>query len=150
MPTAANKRKYPDVYVQPVGEAKKFARWGLDARDKAPTSKKGGLDTRESGRQGVGSGVARARDIIAGKRVNAAQVKAFFDRHEGYYKAAMERFEAQDLSLREYASKEPSIQSWWLWGGDPLREQVVEAMAKHKPDKNPSYAQIKRRLMRGG
>jgi hypothetical protein len=73
------------LYIQPTKAAVTAANKGLEARKKAPKSKKGGLDTQQAKAEGVGSGVARARDIIAGKKVNAYQVKAFFDRHRQNY-----------------------------------------------------------------
>lgn len=134
----ANPRK--ELYIKPVKAAKKWAKLGLETRGRAPKSYKGGLDAVEAGEQGIGSGVARARDIVAGKKINAYQVKAFFDRHRGYYQDAMAEFATQDKPLKEFAIREPSIQSWWLWGGEPLRKQVERAVAKDKKErakKNP-------------
>lgn len=108
------------IYVTPPQAAKTFARRGLEAREKASKSKKGGLTTQQAGEEGVGSGVARARDIIAGKRVDAKQVKAFFDRHEKNYKKAKAR--------ETPASEEKAIQAWWLWGGDPMRKAAEQAI----------------------
>lgn len=122
----------PKIGVQANEAAKKFARWGLEARRAAPKSRKGGLSTREAGEQGIGSGVARARDIIAGKNVDAAQVKAYFDRHEGYYKKALTRAKRSKLPLRAAAEGEPAIQGWWLWGGDPMRKLAERAVKRHK------------------
>jgi hypothetical protein len=68
------------LYIQPNKAAQKAAKRGLEARKKAPKSKKGGLDAVQASMAGVGSGVLRARDIVAGKRVNAYQVNAFFNR----------------------------------------------------------------------
>lgn len=73
------------VYVDPPKEAQEAARAALAARESAPKSKRGGLDTKEAGEQGIGSGVARARDIAAGKQVDARRVAAFFSRHEGQW-----------------------------------------------------------------
>ena len=52
---------------------------------------------------GVGSGVLRARDIVAGKRVNAYQVNAFFNRHlKNYVNASIEGLKpsSHELSRR--------------------------------------------------
>jgi hypothetical protein len=111
----------PAVYVQPPKAAQEAAERGLRARRKAKPSKRGGLTTKEAGKQGVGSGVARARDIIAGKRVDAKQVKAFFDRHEGNY------VRARDRGLP--AKESPVIQAWLLWGGDPMRRAAERALS---------------------
>lgn len=112
------------VYVRPPRAAVDQARRALEARRRAPKSKKGGLDTVQAGKEGVGSGVARARDIIAGKRVDARQVKAFFDRHEKNYLAAVQK----GLELGESRA----IQSWMLWGGDPMRKAAERAMLSNK------------------
>lgn len=122
----------PKIPVRPNAEAKKFARWGLEARRKAPKSKKGGLGTREAGKQGVGSGVARARDIVAGKMIDAAQVKAFCSRHKKNYEKALRRAEKSDKPLREAAVDEPALQAYWLWGGEPMCRLAEKAVAKAK------------------
>lgn len=113
------------IPVKPPEAAKQIAKRALEARAEAPKSKRGGLDTKKAGEQGVGSGVARARDIIAGREVNAKQVKAFFDRHEGNYRAAL----AKNIPLKESKAR----QAWGLWGGDPMRsaaERAVKDAAK--------------------
>lgn len=124
----------PEIPVRGDREAKKFAQWGLKARRNAPKSLQGGLDTRQAGEQGVGSGVARARDIAAGKNVDAKQVKAYFARHERHYKAAMrrakQRIRREGITLRKAAEREPAIQGWWLWGGDPMRELAEAAVTR--------------------
>jgi len=136
-----------EVPVQPTAAAKKYARWGLKARREAPRSKKGGLTTREAGRQGVGSGVARASSIVRGKKIDAARAKAFFDRHGHNYQAAMKRAKSSGKPLREAATREPAIQSWWLWGGDPLRKQAERAVAK--AEKNPKLSPIPEKYRQG-
>ena len=62
------------VPVKPPKAAQDIAREALEVRASLPKSKRGGLTTREAGRQGVGSGIARARDIVAGKNLDAGQV----------------------------------------------------------------------------
>lgn len=112
------------LYIQPTDAAITAAKKGLEARKKAPKSKKGGLDTQQAKAEGVGSGVARARDIIAGKRVNAYQVKAFFDRHrQNYIDAKMKGLKAEESR---------AIQAWLIWGGEPLRKQAEREVAKHE------------------
>lgn len=118
------------IYVEPPAAAQDFARRGLAARRRATKSNKCCLTTQEAGEQGIGSGIARARDIIGGKRVNAVQVKAYFDRHEGFYRKAMER--SSGLALDEAAEREPAIQGWWVWGGDPMRNAAIKAVKRAK------------------
>ena len=112
------------VYVDPPKEAQEAARAALAARETAPKSKRGGLDTKEAGEQGIGSGVARARDIAAGKQVDARRVAAFFSRHEGNYEAA----KANGLTLGE----SPALQAWGLWGGNAMRRAAESAMKREE------------------
>ena len=116
----------PKVYVTPPKGAREAAKKGLAARKRAVPSKRGGLTTREAGKQGVGSGVARARDFVAGKRVDARQVKAFFDRHQRNY----ERAKAKKLKAKE----SPAIQAWLLWGGTPMWRAAERALREAKAD----------------
>ena len=60
------------------------ARRGLALREKYG---RGSLDTAEAGKQGVGSGVARARDIINGNLTldTVKRMYSFFSRHEKNY-----------------------------------------------------------------
>jgi len=122
----------PKIPVKPNKSAQKFARWGLEARRKAKKSRRGGLTTREAGRQGIGSGVARARDIIAGRAVDASQVLGFCSRHEKNYRAALARARKSKRSLREAAQDEPALQAYWLWGGEPMCKLAKRAVEKAK------------------
>jgi len=64
---------------------KNNAKRGLALREKWG---RGGLDTRQAGEQGIGSGVARSRDIIEGS-LSLESVKrmySFFSRHEKNYR----------------------------------------------------------------
>jgi len=65
----------------PPSSVRAAARRGLELRKK---HKKGGLSTQEAGKQGIGSGVARASDLAGGGKVSYATIKrmaAFFSRH---------------------------------------------------------------------
>ena len=86
--------------------------------------------------QGIGSGVLRARDIVAGKRVNAYQVKAFFDRHQQNY------LNAKLKGLKPEESR--AIQAWLIWGGDPLYRQVKAAVEKDKRERKKSRVKARR------
>jgi len=119
------------LYIYPNEASKKVAKRALERRKKLPKSKRGGLDAMQAHEQGIGSGVMRARDIAAGKRVNAYQVKAFFDRHRGnYVKARADGKKWEDSK---------ALQAWDLWGGEPMRKQVEAAVRKDKKarKKNP-------------
>ena len=112
------------LYIYPNEAARKVARRALDRRKELPKSKRGGLDAMEAHEEGIGSGVLRARDIAAGKRINAYQVKAFFDRHRSNYtKARADKKKWEDSK---------AWQAWDLWGGEPLRKQVEAAVRKDK------------------
>lgn len=83
------------------------AKRGLALREKY---NRGGLDTSEAGEQGIGSGVARARDIINGN-LSIDSVKKmynFFNRHEENY-----------LPNKKEADGGPTagMIAWLLWGG---------------------------------
>ena len=126
------------LYIQPNKASIRDAKLGLEARKKAPKSKKGGLDAMQAAQEGIGSGVLRARDIIAGKKVNAYQVKAFFDRHRrNYINAKMKGLEPEES---------PAIQAWLIWGGEPLRKQAKKAVREDKKrrarKKNPGNFDI--------
>ncbi|WGH28520.1 hypothetical protein 13VV501A_gene0023 [Vibrio phage 13VV501A] len=97
------------------------AKRGLKAREDA--GGKGGLDTREAGAQGIGSGVARARDIAAGKSLSLETVKQmarWYSRHKKNYTPG----DATDKGTISH----------WLWGfpsalgwvRDILRREGVE------------------------
>ena len=64
------------------------AKKGLMLRRMQPKSKKAGLDPRQAHAQGIGSGVARARDLIKGtvSYETVKRMRAYFDRHRGNYK----------------------------------------------------------------
>ena len=82
------------------------AKRGLEMREKYG---RGGLDTRQAAKEGVGSGVARARDLIEG-RVTYETVKrmlAFFRRHEQHKDSRTENGEPG-----------AGMVAWALWGGD--------------------------------
>lgn len=97
------------------------AKRGLKARKES--GGKGGLDTQEAGSQGIGSGVARARDIAAGKSLSLETVKQmarWYMRHEKNYTPG--------------DAKDKGTISHWLWGfpsalgwvRDILRREGVE------------------------
>ncbi len=66
----------------PPSAVRSAARRGLELRKKHG---KGGLSTQEAGKQGIGSGVARATSLANGESVSYETIKrmaAFFSRHE--------------------------------------------------------------------
>jgi hypothetical protein len=83
------------------------AKRGLALREKYG---RGGLDTKQAGEQGIGSGVARARDIIAGNLSleTVKRMHSFFSRHEKNYRP--EKKEAD-------GGPTAGTISWYLWAG---------------------------------
>lgn len=120
----------PECYVRPVKGAVAEASAALEIRRKLPPSRRAGLTTQEAGKQDVGSGVARARDIVAGKRIEAYQALRFFQRFRGMVAKAR----AKGLDAR--TSK--AIQAWMLWGGDPLYRQVQRAVERDRARRKAS------------
>ena len=79
------------------------AKLGLELRRKFG---RGGLTTREAGKQGIGSGVARATAIASGKDLPIETIR----RMRGYF-------------------------AWLLWGGDPgkrFADRIVEAYDRER------------------
>lgn len=82
------------------------ARRGLELRKKHG---KGGLTTQEAGKQGIGSGVARATSLANGQKVSEETLRkmsAFFSRHE---------------KNKSGGEDDAGYIAWLLWGGDPGR-----------------------------
>ena len=126
VPNPSENPERKKLYIYPNKSAVKVAKRALERRKKLPKSKRGGLDAMEAHEQGIGSGVLRARDIAAGKRINAYQVKAFFDRHRSnFVKAKADGKKWEDSK---------AWQAWDLWGGEPLRKQVEAAVKKDKAE----------------
>ena len=90
----------------PPESVRAAARRGLELRKKYG---KGGLSTQEAGRQGIGSGVARASNLSSGKAIPLDTIKrmhSFFSRHE---------------KDKAGGPDDAGYISWMLWGGDPGR-----------------------------
>ena len=90
---------------------KNAAKSGLALREKY---KRGGLSTSQAGQEGVGSGVARASDIISGSLSleSVKRMHAFFSRHENNYRPDVR--EADD-------GPTAGTIAWKLWGGSAGR-----------------------------
>jgi hypothetical protein len=90
----------------PPSSVRAAARRGLELRKKHG---KGGLTTQEAGKQGIGSGVARAGDLAGGGSISFATIKrmaAFFSRHE---------------KNKSGGEDDAGYIAWQLWGGDAGR-----------------------------
>ena len=103
------------------------ARRGLALREKHG---KGGLTTQEAGAQGIGSGVARARDLAAGSAVSTKTLKrmvSFFARHR---------------ANKSGGEDDAGHIAWLLWGGDPgeaWAKRELAGMEKGAAGNAPTY-----------
>ena len=115
--------KSGDSYDVPQG-ARNAAKRGLELRRKVPKSKKAGLDTRQAAAQGIGSGVARARDLISG-RVSKESIKRmhrYFSRHAKNYK----------LEPGKKPEDDKGYQAGLLWGGEAGKIWAARMVARFK------------------
>jgi len=117
------------LQAQPIIEAKEIsttppqavrdaAKRGLELREKYG---RGGLSTQEAGKQGIGSGVARAVSLSKGQAQSMNTIKrmsAFFSRHEKNKNTPPE--------------KGNGMIAWLMWGGDPGKEWAEGLLAKRK------------------
>jgi hypothetical protein len=90
----------------PPSSVRAAARRGLELRKKHG---KGGLTTQEAGKQGIGSGVARATSLANGEAVSYETIRrmaAFFSRHE---------------KNKSGGEDDAGFISWNLWGSDAGR-----------------------------
>jgi len=128
--------KYKGINFQPPESVAKAAEKGLEYRQKASPSNKGGLTSEEAGKEGIGSGVQRAvnlknRDNIAPDTIK--QMHGFFSRHQKN-KGISEEHKGEPWNDKGYVS-------WLLWGGDPglawVKKilQQMEAADKKGPGK---------------
>lgn len=105
-------------FVPPAG-ARAAARRGLELRRK---HKRGGLDTKQAKKAGVGSGVQRASDLMHGEALSISTVKRmknFFSRHGQYAE------HRQDKTSAAYIS-------WLLWGGNAGRSWANKIVRQYE------------------
>lgn len=106
----------------PPAAVRSAARRGLELRKKHG---KGGLTTQEAGKQGIGSGVARASDLAGGGAISFATIKrmsAFFSRHE---------------KNKAGGENDAGYIAWLLWGGDAGRawaNRIIRMVESRKKD----------------
>ena len=98
-----------ESYNVPSG-VRQAAERGLELRRQQPRSSKAGLDTQQAGQQGIGSGVARARDLISGKvsKETIKRMHAYFSRHASNYK----------LDAGKKPHEDKGYVAGLLWGGE--------------------------------
>lgn len=106
--------KYKHIDFKPPQAVADAAKRGLEYRQKASPSNRGGLTPAEAGAQGIGSGVQRAvnlknRDTISPEVIR--QMRNFLSRSE---KASSVAGEHKDEPWND-----KGYVAWLLWGGDP-------------------------------
>lgn len=112
--------KYDDIDFTPPQGVRDAAKRGLEVRQKAPPSQRGGTAV----------GIARARDLSSGKSISpetARRMKAFFDRHE------------VDKKGSTWDEQGKGWQAWQLWGGDAgysWAKKLVKQMNARDEKKN--------------
>lgn len=127
--------KYDHIdFKSPASVAQTAAR-GLEIRQKAKKSHKGGLITGQAAKEGVGSDVQRAVNLKNRTKMSPATVRrmlAFFQRHEKNSK----------VDKGKTALTDKGYQVWCLWGGNPgyawarkIVRQMDAADAKAKKSK---------------
>ena len=78
---------------------------------------RGGLTPQEAGKQGIGSGIARARDLVRGKvsYSTVKRMKAYFSRHRGDKKTGPD---SQGRRWGSDSNPTTGFIAHLLWGGD--------------------------------
>lgn len=104
--------RYGHIDFHPPQAVADAAARGLELRKK---HKRGGLSTEEAGKQGIGSGVARATSLKNRQALSPdtiGRMVSFFARHERDLRSEAAR-----------KSSEPTAGeiAWALWGGNPGR-----------------------------
>lgn len=107
------------------------ARRGLRLREKFG---RGGLTPQEAGKQGIGSGMARARDLVEGKvsYSTVKRMKAFFSRHRGNKKTG------PDSRGRMWDSDSNPTNGFiahLLWGGDAGKRWAESVVRREEAKK---------------
>jgi hypothetical protein len=116
-------KKYDHIdFTPPKGVADAAAK-GLELRQKASPSNRGGLTVSEASEQGIGSGVQRAvnlknRDTISPKVIK--QMRGFLSRSEGYAEISPEN--------KDTPWNDKGYVAWLLWGGDPAKAWVAKVI----------------------
>jgi tRNA nucleotidyltransferase/poly(A) polymerase len=114
--TAAAPKKYDHIDFKPPKSVAEAAARGLELRQKASPSNRGGFTPAQASKEGIGSGVQRAvnlknRDTVSPDVIR--QMVAFFARHERNKDIPADK-KGEPWNAKGYVA-------WLLWGGDPGR-----------------------------
>lgn len=123
------------IIMQQINKAKSFAptdamrnnaKRGLALREKY---NRGGLDASQAKAEGVGSGVARARDIINGNLSleTVRRMNAFFSRHEKNFNPSKKMPDGGPTA---------GTIAWLLWGGSAGKAFAKRVMKQQEVKKN--------------
>ena len=112
-------KKYEHIDFKPPKSVAEAAAKGLELRQKASPSNRGGLTPAEASKHGIGSGVQRAvnlknRDMVSPKVIK--QMKGFLSRSEKSKKINPEN--------KDTPWNDKGYVAWLLWGGDPAKAWV--------------------------
>ena len=112
-------RKFP-TWIKPPRAARRIASEALQARSTLPKYRRGGLDAAKARRQGITSGVLRAKSIAAGELQPAEDIRDFFNRFRSQY---------EDAILQDKPWTHSKVQQAWdLWGGKPMHDAALKAL----------------------
>lgn len=118
-------KKYEHIDFTPPEGAANAAEKGLEYREKASPSNKGGLTPAEASKEGIGSGVQRAVNLKNRNTLSPDTIKqmhGFFSRHEQNKGIAPEN-EGKPWNDKGHVS-------WLLWGGDAARSWVDKVLGQ--------------------
>jgi hypothetical protein len=123
---AAVPERYKHINFTPPESVANAAKRGLELRQKASPSNRGGLTTEEAAKEGIGSGVQRAvnlknRNTISPEVIK--QMRGFLSRSEKSSKISPEN--------RDTPWNDKGYVAWLLWGGDPAvawTDKIIKQM----------------------
>jgi len=124
--TAAAPKKYDHIDFKPPKSVAEAAEKGLELRQKASPSNRGGFTPAQAAEEGIGSGVQRAVNLKNRDTVSPDVIKqmiGFFSRHEKNKDVPADK-KGEPWNAKGYVS-------WLLWGGDSGRswaEKVRDQM----------------------
>lgn len=123
--TAAVPKKYEHIDFKPPQSVADAAAKGLEYRQKASPSNRGGLTPAEASKQGIGSGVQRATNLKNRDNISPdviMQIHNYLSRSEGS-KAIDPEHKSEPWNDKGYVA-------WLLWGGDPAKAWVDKVIGQ--------------------
>lgn len=118
-------KKYDHIDFTPPKSVANAAEKGLEYREKASPSNKGGLTVSEASKQGIGSGVQRAVNLKNRNTLSPDTIKqmhGFFSRHEKNKGVAPEH--------KSEPWNDKGNVAWLLWGGDPGQAWAAKVLGQ--------------------